>query len=140
MSVCAIVGLELDLRSFPEPRRAAVAIVIRVVPSSTAASIPNDATIPTLSQFFELDWVKDPGARAEVLFLRREGASPSDGHPGPASALRSTLAGESSTKGKSKAEAQVAFPGGRMEEGDEGGLYTGTSHCILAILAAPLSK
>ncbi|KAF8845304.1 hypothetical protein BDN67DRAFT_941087 [Paxillus ammoniavirescens] len=106
-----------------QPRRAAVAIVIRVTPSSVTPPIPSDEPLPTLSQFFELDWVKDPAARPEVLFLRRYG-SPSDGVPGHINTLKTGLAGDTSTKGKNKAEEHVAFPGGRMEEGDEGGLYT----------------
>ncbi|KAF8140037.1 hypothetical protein EV363DRAFT_1413512 [Boletus edulis] len=100
-----------------QPRRATVAIVIRIVPSSSTPTPPADAPIPTLSQFFELDWVKDPAARPEILFLQRDGASSSDG-------LTSSLLGEGSTHRTSKVEAQLAFPGGRMEEGDEGGLYT----------------
>ncbi|KAG9314567.1 hypothetical protein JVU11DRAFT_5368 [Chiua virens] len=100
-----------------QPRRAAVAIIIRVVPPP-ATSLPADVPtgIPTLSQFFELDWVKDPAARPEILFLQRDGGSSDD--------LKTSLSGEGSAHRSSKAEAQLAFPGGRMEEGDEGGLYT----------------
>lgn len=100
-----------------EPRRAAVAIVIRIVPSPTTLP-PPDAPIPTLDQFLDLDWVKDPVARPEILFLQRDGGSSSDG--------LSTLSGEGSTQHGSRTEAHLAFPGGRTEEGDEGGLYTGT--------------
>ncbi|KAH7883806.1 hypothetical protein F5I97DRAFT_1814780 [Phlebopus sp. FC_14] len=103
-----------------QPRRAAVAIVIRVVPSPAASPVSDGAPLPTLSQFFEQDWVKDPAARPEVLFLRRDPASTSD-TISPSTAL---LGIEPTPKGKSKTDAQVAFPGGRMEDGDEGGLYT----------------
>ncbi|KAH7924016.1 hypothetical protein BV22DRAFT_1067642 [Leucogyrophana mollusca] len=105
-----------------QPRRAAVALIIRIVPSPTFGPIPSEAPLPTLSQFFELDWVKDPAAHAEVLFLRRDGTGSSDGVPG--STLKNSSANETNPKGKGKSEANVAFPGGRMEEGDEGGLYT----------------
>ncbi|KAH7914486.1 hypothetical protein BJ138DRAFT_385525 [Hygrophoropsis aurantiaca] len=106
-----------------QPRRAAVALVIRVVPSPTSGPFPSDAPIPTLSEFFELDWAKDPTARAEILFLRREGSGSSDGVPG-SNVLKNPGASDANPKGKGKPEANVAFPGGRMEEGDEGGLYT----------------
>ena len=104
----------------PEPRRAAVAIVIRIVPSPTTPPPPADAPIPTLGQFFELDWVRDPAARSEILFLQRDDASPSDG-------FKTSLSGEGGPHRGSSVEAHLAFPGGRMEEGDEGGLYTGSS-------------
>lgn len=95
-----------------------MAIVIRVVPSPTHP-VPSPQTPPsTLAQFFEYDWVNSPLARPEILFLRRTGPHASDGVPG----LR---ASEASSKGKSMEEAHLAFPGGRTEEGDEGGLYTG---------------
>lgn len=102
-----------------QPRRAAVAIVIRVVPSP-ALPIPNGTHTPpssTLAQFFEYDWVNNPLARPEILFLRRTGSDA----PGPTGAPKSS---ETSSKGKSKEDAHIAFPGGRTEEGDEGGLYT----------------
>jgi 8-oxo-dGTP pyrophosphatase MutT (NUDIX family) len=95
-------------RTTPEPRRAAVALIIRVVPGAIAP--PRDAAPPTLAEFFELEWVKDPGARAELLFLRR---------------ARPTGAGGAERGAAERAgEAHVAFPGGRTEDGDEGGLYT----------------
>ncbi|KAF9243895.1 hypothetical protein BU15DRAFT_86321 [Melanogaster broomeanus] len=90
-----------------QPRRAAVAIVIRVVPSPTTPPVPSDAPLPTLDQFFELDWVKDPAARPEILFLRRYDGSMSDG-------ASHQLITECCSKDKR----------GRMEEGDEGGHYT----------------
>ncbi|KAG8791944.1 hypothetical protein FRC17_008690, partial [Serendipita sp. 399] len=99
-----------------EQRRAAVALVLRVVPPpdfplSEASSQPT-----SLQDFFELDWVNAPGARPELLFLRRQkGDSPSNGTPNGKSIL--------GTHSKSK-DSHVAFPGGRMEEGDEDGLYT----------------
>ncbi|KII93710.1 hypothetical protein PLICRDRAFT_35931 [Plicaturopsis crispa FD-325 SS-3] len=95
-----------------QPRRAAVALIIRVVPSPTTPPGPKPPIPPTLAEFFELDWVNDPSARPEILFLRRENQG-ADSDPSLAnSRLRNTQ------------EAHVAFPGGRMEEGDEGGLYT----------------
>jgi 8-oxo-dGTP pyrophosphatase MutT (NUDIX family) len=97
------------LKICAEPRRAAVALIVRVVPSPNSGSIPPPSAPPSLSEFFELDWVRDPGARAEILFLRRE--KPSTDEP-------------TNRPGRS-GETHVAFPGGRMEEGDEGGLYTG---------------
>lgn len=102
------------LTSFPEPRRAAVALIIRVVPSPNAPLPPNPDKPPTLTQFFESDWVNDPNARAELLYLHRENTIVSD-----ASLWQANLH-------KNTDEAQVAFPGGRQEPDDEGGLYTGT--------------
>jgi hypothetical protein len=119
------VGLTLFLHLFVfntlrlEPRRAAVAIIIRVVPSPSCPPPPAPTTQPTLSEFFEFDWVNDPGARPEILFLRRENLSQDD----------STFI---DTKPRNTKEAHVAFPGGRMEEGDEGGLYTGSSRYLLS--------
>lgn len=56
--------------------------------------------------------MNDPAARPEILFLRRDNPSVEQDTP--------PLNGKNVTK-----EAHVAFPGGRTEEGDEGGLYTG---------------
>jgi len=101
-SKCCILS-QVDF-FYSEPRRAAVAIILRIVPSPQYAARPSTYQ-PTLTEFFELDWVKSTGSRAEVLFLHRE-------------------KGESTETLRSGKEAHVAFPGGRMEEGDEGGLYT----------------
>ncbi|KAG2155425.1 hypothetical protein DEU56DRAFT_906627 [Suillus clintonianus] len=106
-----------------QPRRAAVAIIIRVVPPPNTVPVPDDTPLPTLNQFFELDWVKDPLACPEFLLLRRDGAGPSDAVPGRASAFQN-FTGDGTSKGSGKAGAHVAFPGGRTEEGDEGGSYT----------------
>ncbi|THV06047.1 hypothetical protein K435DRAFT_826127 [Dendrothele bispora CBS 962.96] len=92
-----------------QPRRAAVAILIRVVPSPYVQPPPVTSP-PTLSEFFELDWVKDPNARPEVLFLRRETPLPEE-------------KAESQPRTR-RDEAHVAFPGGRTEADDEGGMYT----------------
>ncbi|KAH8835857.1 hypothetical protein DL96DRAFT_1575840 [Flagelloscypha sp. PMI_526] len=81
-----------------QPRRAAVALLIRVVPSKYSRNIEPPAQTPTLSDFFELDWVKDPHAVPEILFLHRH-------HD------------ESS-------RCPCCIPGGRQEPDDEGGLYT----------------
>lgn len=83
-----------------------MALIIRVVPDPSFPLPAQDAQPPTLSEFFELDWVNAPNARPEVLFLKR--SSPAD----PTGTPQSN-------------EAHVSFPGGRMEEGDENGLYTG---------------
>ncbi|KAJ7356986.1 hypothetical protein DFH08DRAFT_850696 [Mycena albidolilacea] len=92
-----------------QPRRAAVSLIIRVVPSPNAVLPPASSNPVTLSDFFELDWVNDPAARPEILFLQRENPAPEDS---AMSRMRNTQ------------EAHVAFPGGRMEADDEGGLYT----------------
>jgi 8-oxo-dGTP pyrophosphatase MutT (NUDIX family) len=102
------------LFSHTEPRRAAVALIIRVVPSAATSSLPAlSQPPPTLSEFFDLDWVKHPDARPEILFLRRDN---------PAADSDASLIGNRLRNTK---EVHVAFPGGRTEEGDEGGLYTG---------------
>jgi hypothetical protein len=90
-----------------EPRRAAVALILRVVPPHNFHLNPNPLPPPSLSQFFDLDWVKHPAARPEILFVRRQ-------KPDNAETNENTR------------DAHVAFPGGRTEEGDEGSLYTGT--------------
>ena len=100
-----------------------MAIVIRILPSPTTPPLPADAPLPTLGQFFDLDWVRDPAARPEILFLQRDDGSPSDG-------LKTSLSGEGTPHRSSRVEAHLAFPGGRMEEGDEGGLYTGSSALV----------
>ncbi|KAG7099559.1 hypothetical protein E1B28_001392 [Marasmius oreades] len=95
-----------------QPRRAAVAILIRVVPSPSAPA-PAPATENgqlSLSDFFKLDWVNTPGARPEILFLKRESPSPEETVVMQAKAHRG--------------EAHLAFPGGRTEADDEGGMYT----------------
>ncbi|KAI0080050.1 hypothetical protein K474DRAFT_1689478 [Panus rudis PR-1116 ss-1] len=96
-----------------QPRRAAVALIIRVSPPpnlpSTSKNVPQATS---LTEFFQLDWVNAPGARPEILFLRRE--KPDGNADG----------GRMSGSGPNTSEAHVAFPGGRTEEGDEGGMYT----------------
>ncbi|PVF96388.1 hypothetical protein CPB86DRAFT_787013 [Serendipita vermifera] len=102
-----------------QPRRAAVALIIRVVPPANYPFVEGqDNAVPTQSisiqDFFELDWVNAPGARPEILYLRRkkgdsQGANGSSGIP---------------HGNRKSAESHVAFPGGRMEDGDEDGLYT----------------
>lgn len=101
-----------------EPRRAAVALIIRVVPPPGYPMPPKPSHPLTLPEFFELDWVNAPGARPELLFLRRGRAQNGCGSPPDSPTMdrkRKRLA----------SEQHVAFPGGRMEEGDEGSLYTG---------------
>lgn len=98
-----------------EPRRAAVGLIIRVVPDAStplSALPPANGPQPSISEFFGQDWVNAPGARAELLFLKR--STP------PASA--DNEAGSSSNG--ANCEAHVSFPGGRMDEEDENGLYT----------------
>ena len=55
--------------------------------------------------------MNDPAAKAEILFIRRE-------HPVASRTVPQTSSHNAE-------DAHVAYPGGRMEEGDEGGLYTG---------------
>ncbi|KAF7784694.1 hypothetical protein Agabi119p4_859 [Agaricus bisporus var. burnettii] len=94
-----------------QPRRAAVALIVRVVPAPTA-KLPDPALPPpSLTEFFEEDWVNDPGSRAEILFLHRQADF----------ADNVALTQSRTTNGR---EAHVAFPGGRTERDDEGGLYT----------------
>lgn len=88
-----------------QPRRAAVAIVIRVVPAPSYSASTTSTAPPQLSEFFQLDWVNDPNAQPEILFLRRDHPVNDDGTVPPK-------------------EAHVAFPGGRTEPDDEGGAYT----------------
>ncbi|TFY83043.1 hypothetical protein EWM64_g963 [Hericium alpestre] len=80
-----------------------VSLILRVVPPPNVKLPPVSSTPPSLSEFFELDWVKHPAARPEILFLLRTKAEGDDARTG---------------------DTHVAFPGGRMEEGDEGSLYT----------------
>ena len=105
---------------FPEPRRAAVAIIIRVVPSASASIPPPTPDPPSLAEFFDLPWVNDPDSRPEILFLRRDQQSTDD----------VTLSQPKSLNSKNNHEVHVAFPGGRTEAEDEGGLYTGLSSFI----------
>lgn len=103
-----------------EPRRASVAIILRVVPSPHGPQPQPQATPPSLSEFFQLDWVNDPNARPEVLFLQRDSPHPVD---------------TPMTNARPKSsEAHVAFPGGRTEPDDEGGLYTGMLPLSYSIL------
>ncbi|KDQ54809.1 hypothetical protein JAAARDRAFT_37915 [Jaapia argillacea MUCL 33604] len=101
-----------------QPRRAAVALIIRISSPSAPLSPPSPPTTqptpqatpqppPSLTDFFEQEWVKSPTAKPEILFLRRDRPDLDDG-----------------ARNANTGEAHVAFPGGRMEEGDEGGLYT----------------
>ena len=95
-----------------QPRRAAVALVVRVIPPRNFPQIPQRQTQPSLQEFFQLDWVNAPGAVAEILFLKRE-------NPGEDTAVIAN------GRVNRSSEAHVAFPGGRTEDGDEGGCYTG---------------
>ena len=100
-----------------QPRRAAVALVIRVSPPRNFPQIPPRQAQPSLQEFFQLDWVNAPGAVAEILFLKRE-------NPGEDAAVIAN------NRVNGSSEAHVAFPGGRTEEGDEGGCYTGAQPCV----------
>ena len=95
-----------------QPRRAAVSLVIRVTPPKGFLQIPPPQTQPSLQEFFQFDWVNAPGAVAEILFLKRENP-------------REDAAAIANNRVNKSSEAHVAFPGGRSEEGDEGGCYTG---------------
>ncbi|KIP06948.1 hypothetical protein PHLGIDRAFT_19326 [Phlebiopsis gigantea 11061_1 CR5-6] len=100
-----------------QPRRAAVAIIIRVAPPSsfpTSSGVSPNASQPSttdLNEFFQLDWVCAPGARPEILFLQRENPQ------------GSSEDGRMNESGQAR-EAHLAFPGGRTQDGDEGGMYT----------------
>lgn len=93
--------------------------MLRVVPPADYF-IPEQSSTPaqpvSIQDFFELDWVNAPGARAEILYLRRT--------KGDVQALTNGKPNENARK-KKDTESHVAFPGGRMEDGDEDGLYTG---------------
>ncbi|KAI5124404.1 hypothetical protein M0805_008288 [Coniferiporia weirii] len=94
-----------------QPRRAAVAIIIRVTPSLSHYASPSSSSPPaTLAEFFSLDWVNDSGVGVDMLFIRRD----------PPQSEKSVV----QNRPRNAEDAHVAFPGGRMEEGDEGGLYT----------------
>jgi 8-oxo-dGTP pyrophosphatase MutT (NUDIX family) len=58
--------------------------------------------------------VKHPSARPEILFVCRQNP-------------------ESTGINENTRDAHVAFPGGRTEEGDEGGLYTGMQSLFLSL-------
>ncbi|KAK7058352.1 hypothetical protein VNI00_001986 [Paramarasmius palmivorus] len=94
-----------------QPRRAAVAILIRIVPGSSCPPPPAAQTAqPSLSEFFQQEWVNAPDAQPEILFLKRDTPSPEEAVVSQPRARRN--------------EAHVAFPGGRTESDDEGGMYT----------------
>ena len=110
-----------------QPRRAAVAIIIHVVPAANSkarsASNEESAQPQSIEEFFAQDWVKEEGCVAELLFIRRKaqngtGSSADARHPS------SRMASQSSFKSPPP-QQHVAFPGGKMEAGDEGSLYTG---------------
>lgn len=86
------------------------------MPSPHKPVPPAPSTQPGLTEFFALDWVNDPHARPEILFLQRENPAKNGDGPYNQTQVR---------QGNAQGEAQVAFPGGRMEPDDEGGLYTG---------------
>lgn len=94
-----------------QPRRAAVALIIRITPPPNYPVVPSCTSQPSVSDFFKLDWVNAPGACPEILFLKRQSQEED------AAAMANNRLGNAS-------EAHVAFPGGRMEEGDEGACYT----------------
>ncbi|KAI3621943.1 nudix family hydrolase [Moniliophthora roreri] len=93
-----------------QPRRAAVAILIRIVPGSSCPPPAAQAAQPSLSDFFQQEWVNAPDAQAEILFLKRDAPSPEE------TVISQPRIGRN--------EAHVAFPGGRTEPDDEGGMYT----------------
>ena len=132
----ALVSLSLDIRPpatgshltqplSPEPRRAAVVLIIRVVPPPGYLILPKPSHPLTLPEFFELDWVNVPGARLELLLLRRGRAQNGCGLPPDSPTMDRKRKRHSS-------EQHVPYPGGRMEEGDEGSLYTGPCSFMLS--------
>lgn len=84
-----------------EPRRAAVALIIRVSPPQTLSTSPQtpQSTASTLSEFFNLDWVNAPEAQPEILFLKRDKPD------------ANTDSGRMSGSGPDSKDAHVAFPG-----------------------------
>lgn len=58
--------------------------------------------------------MNEPGVTAEILFLKRD--------------TPQSEKSVSENTPRNVEDAHVAFPGGRMEEEDEGGLYTGARH------------
>ncbi|KAG8968740.1 hypothetical protein FRC03_006195 [Tulasnella sp. 419] len=91
-----------------QPRRAAVAVILQIIPppnyvlpDSQEYVLPKD-----LDELFNMDWVKQEETTAEILFIKRRHGSAED----------------RVSRGESK--EHVAFPGGRVEPGDEGSLYT----------------
>ncbi|KAG8894247.1 hypothetical protein FRB99_001390, partial [Tulasnella sp. 403] len=103
----------LILSPATQPRRAAVALILHVVPPK-GHPLPNPegyAYPETLDQLFAMDWMNQPGCVAELVYIRRR--SPTK-----------DAAAVSTSPGLSAQEHHVAFPGGRMESGDEGEKYT----------------
>lgn len=98
----------------PEPRRAAVSLVLRVRPPE-GFPLPEDLPVP-LEHFFKQEWVRHPDARAELLFIRREKSQQQQRHE---------VRGAGTGGASGGASAHVAFPGGRTQESDESALYTG---------------
>ena len=97
-----------------QPRRAAVAIILHIIPPSNY-EIPNEADYimpSTLDELFAMDWVKQPGCTAEMLYIRRRSTSD------PKTSTASTSSSVSN-------QQHVAFPGGRMDSADESERYTG---------------
>ncbi|KAF9535476.1 hypothetical protein CPB83DRAFT_912535 [Crepidotus variabilis] len=95
-----------------QPRRAAVALLIRVVPAPNTPLPPTQEKPLDLDKFFTQEWVNHPNATPEILFLHRETPTPA------------TSDGSLWQSQKKANEAHIAFPGGRQEPDDEGGLYT----------------
>lgn len=108
----AATAPRLILSPATQPRRAAVAIVIHIVPPKNYIPPPPEQyeTPQTLDALFAMDWVNQPGCLAEVLYIRRR--APVGATHNPTSAALS-------------GQQHVSFPGGRMDVGDEGERYTG---------------
>ncbi|KZV70331.1 hypothetical protein PENSPDRAFT_607459 [Peniophora sp. CONT] len=96
-----------------QPRRAAVALILRIVPPPNfpLPPAPSGDSKLSLPEFFAQDWVSHPNAQPEILFLHRENVASA-----PAADPNAT------------SDAAVAFPGGRMEADDEDGLFTAMRH------------
>lgn len=81
-----------------------------------------------MTEFFQLDWVKAPGARPEILFLRREKPDDEEDESGAHSHSEAHLAFPGTyshlTLSDRSCVADFVPTGGRTEEGDEGGMYT----------------
>ncbi|KLT40136.1 hypothetical protein CC85DRAFT_287844 [Cutaneotrichosporon oleaginosum] len=99
-----------------QPRRASVALIIRMKPAPGLVfegAVPNGYAGPVVPQeefgvgmqfddFLRLDWVNHPDTVPELLFIRR---APAGG-------------------GGSRWSSHIAFPGGRQEPSDDSAVYT----------------
>ncbi|WOO80370.1 putative protein [Vanrija pseudolonga] len=103
-----------------QPRRASVALILRMKPAPELVfegHVPEGYTGPVVpadqfgvglpyDDFLRLDWVNHPNTTPELLFIRRApSATPT-------------------SSGNYRWSSHIAFPGGRQEPADESALYT----------------